>query len=85
MKGPMIDYAEHLIKIETLARRASDQCLGAKYEDASNTALEIGAESRLLVHALTAMMQNQKILATTQERWRNHPRQDWIDSMAPEV
>ena len=53
----MIDYAQHLIRLEKLVKEASDLCLDKEYMAAWNKALDIMTEGRLLSHTLTEMRQ----------------------------
>ncbi len=56
----MIDYAQHLIKIEELTRLASNQCLYRQYTEAKETANLIATEARLLSHVCGIMDENEK-------------------------
>ena len=56
----MIDYAQHLLKIEELTRLASDQCLHRQYNAAKETANLIATEARMLVHVCVLMDEQEK-------------------------
>lgn len=64
----MVDYAQHLIKMEYMMRIISDACLAQIYDKANDIALELGAENKLLMNTLLLMTQEQKI---REERRRN--------------
>lgn len=64
----MVDYAQHLIKMEYMMRIISDLCLAQNYDKANDIALELGAENKLLMNTLVLMLQEQKI---REERRRN--------------
>ena len=64
----MIDYAQHLIKMEYMMRIISDACLAQNYDKANDIALELGAENKILINTLLFMTQEQKI---QEERRRN--------------
>lgn len=51
----MIDYAQHLIRIEQLTKQASQECLDRKYLEAKSTAIQLVAEARLLSITLEDM------------------------------
>lgn len=51
----MIDYAQHLIKLERLLKQAHDLCLLREYASAAAVMTEVTAESRLLTVTLTEM------------------------------
>jgi hypothetical protein len=64
----MVDYAQHLIKMEYMMRIISDLCLAQNYDKANDIALQLGAENKLLMNTLLLMTQEQKI---REERRRN--------------
>lgn len=51
----MIDYAQHLIKIEFMTKVVHDACLSRNYEGAKDISLELMAETKLLINTLTHM------------------------------
>ncbi len=51
----IIDYAQHLIKIEKLLRETHDQCNEKKFKEAQHSCLNIIVEARLLQSCLTIM------------------------------
>jgi hypothetical protein len=51
----VIDYAMPMMKIEKLLRKAHDLCLGHRYAEAREVALQLGAEARILQHTLSIM------------------------------
>ena len=55
MTDALIDYAQHLMRIETMARDCHDHCLAKSYEQAAEVALQIRAEARLLELTLREM------------------------------
>lgn len=57
----VIDYAMPLMKIERMAKEAHDLCLHHDYAGASEIALRIGVEARILT-AVLAIMQNKETL-----------------------
>lgn len=52
-----IDYAQHLIRLDALARECHDYCLDKRYAQAAQVALQIRAEARLLELTLREMSQ----------------------------
>ena len=57
----IVDYAMPLMKIERMAKEAHDLCLQQDYAAASEVALRIGVEARILT-AVLAIMQNKETL-----------------------
>ena len=55
----MIDYAQHLIKIEFMAKVVHDACLSRNYEGARDITLELMAETKLLLNTMTHMQEEQ--------------------------
>lgn len=53
----IVDYAQHLIRLDALARECHDYCLDKRYAQAAETALQIRAEARLLELTLREMSQ----------------------------
>lgn len=51
----LIDYAQHLIRIEKLMRTCHELCLKQNYVDAFNEAMHIAAEAKLLATTLKDM------------------------------
>ena len=51
----VIDYAMPMMKIEKLLRKSHDLCLGHRYAEAREVALQLGAEARILQHTLSIM------------------------------
>lgn len=57
----IVDYAMPLMNIERMAREAHELCLNRNYEAASEVALRLGVETRIL-SATLAIMQNKETL-----------------------
>ncbi len=57
----MVDYAQHLIRIDQLAREAHDRCLDKRYLQARNTAMDIMTEARLLAITLAEMHEQEEV------------------------
>lgn len=57
----IVDYAMPLMKIERLAKEAHELCLKQDYAAASEVALRLGVEARILTTTL-AIMQNKESL-----------------------
>lgn len=57
----IVDYAMPLMNIERMAREAHELCLNRNYEAASEVALRLGVEARIL-SATLAIMQNKETL-----------------------
>jgi hypothetical protein len=57
----MIDYAQHLIRIERLAKKASDLCLDKKYKAAQKPTQDMIVEARLLFHTLEDMQEREQV------------------------
>lgn len=57
----IIDYAMPLMNIERMAKDIHQLCLDEDYEAASELALRLGAEARILT-AVLAIMQNKETL-----------------------
>lgn len=55
----MIDYAQHMIRMEQLMREAHDKCLDNNYLSARNTAMDIMTEARLLAITLAEMAEQE--------------------------
>lgn len=53
----IIDYAQHLIRLEQLMRQAHDLCLDREYGQAQDIAQAIRTEARLLDITLSEMQQ----------------------------
>jgi hypothetical protein len=51
----IIDYAQHLIRLESLLRSCHDLCLDRRYGQAAVEAIQIRAEARLLELTLAEM------------------------------
>ena len=49
----MIDYAQHLIKIEFMTKVVHDACLSRNYEGARDITLELMTETKLLLNTMT--------------------------------
>ena len=56
----MVDYAQHLIRLDQLAREAHDKCLEKNYLSARNTAMDIMTEARLLAITLAEMHEKEE-------------------------
>ena len=52
---PLIDYAQHLIRLETLMRSCHNLCLDRRYGQAADEAIQIQQEARLLELTLAEM------------------------------
>lgn len=59
----MIDYAHHLIRMESLLKQAHDLCLMKEYDRAAQVMIEVTAESRLLTTTLREMEKTQNARA----------------------
>ncbi len=57
----IIDYAMPLMNIERMVKETHNLCLEGNYEAASEMALRLGAEARILT-AVLAIMQNKETL-----------------------
>ncbi len=55
----MIDYAQHLIKIEFMTKVVHDACLSRNYEGAKDISLELMAETKLLATTLAYLQEEQ--------------------------
>ena len=55
----MIDYAQHLIKMEFMLRVVHDACLSNNYDGAKDITLELIAETKLLLNTLNHMSDEQ--------------------------
>ncbi len=55
----IVDYAQHLIKMEYMVRVIHDACLSRNFDGAKDIATELVAETRLLVNTLTLMREEQ--------------------------
>jgi len=56
----MIDYAQHITRIEFITRVVDDACLARKYKEAKDVAIEMLAETKMLVNALAHMREEQE-------------------------
>lgn len=57
----IVDYAMPLMNIERMAREAHELCLNHDYAAASEVALRLGVEARILT-AVLAIMQNKETM-----------------------
>lgn len=57
----IVDYAMPLMNIERMAKEAHELCLDKNYAAASEVALRLGVEARILTATL-AIMQNKETL-----------------------
>ena len=57
----IVDYAMPLMNIERMAREAYELCLNHDYAAASEVALRLGVEARILT-AVLAIMQNKETM-----------------------
>lgn len=56
----IIDYAMPLMNIERRAKEIHNLCLEHKYDEAHEAAMRLGAEAKLLQHALTIIGETEK-------------------------
>ena len=63
----LIDYAMPMMNMERMAKKIHDLCLEYRYEEARELAVELTAESRLLVTTLRHMSEQEKQYANSQE------------------
>jgi hypothetical protein len=55
----VIDYAKPLIAVEFMTRVVHDACLSKNYTGAKDIAVELAVEVKLLINALTHMVEEQ--------------------------
>jgi hypothetical protein len=58
--APLIDYAKPLINVEFMTRVIHDACLSKNYKGAKDISIELAAEVKLLINALTLMQEAQE-------------------------